>query len=597
MKRLLYLLLFLVFIPFSFLGQDSLVIKKSAPSLNKKAQQLERSLSENDPQAIARSYEELANGLIENGDFARAEPYLINALDLYKKQNNTEKIVQLTRRLAQTQENQQKYSEAITNFRAAGEKAQGVSASQMNINDANRVSQRANPAAQMDFIDANIELAEEAFESEEQIHLYRQQAETNLLKDDKAEAIQSYGKAIKIAAEKPAQAIRLKSEVATIYASDNKLDQAIAISESALEQAIAMGEINEILKQQQQLASLYLKNSQKEKAITLLEDTYNRAVLYGKTYAAKETTISHAAIFETKGDTKQSLKIYDRFLEDFETLIMRDSSLVDTKLFASTEEKIQQLEKERQLKDALLQKSNTFNVVLIVSVLLMLFLLAWIARSLYAIKTKNKRIALQSLRREMNPHFIFNSLNSVNQFIAQNNELEANKYLTSYSNLMRSMMETSNEDFVTLSDELEQLKKYLNLEHLRFQDTFEYEITVDEALDPDVVKIPGMLIQPQLENAIWHGLRYRDEKGLLKLQFLKEGEFIKAIIEDNGIGLEKSKELKTGNQKLHISRGLNNVKERIQLLNDLYKKNIQFKIENRTDSTGTRAILKFKQKV
>tara|TARA_R110002072_G_scaffold182067_5_gene338256 strand:- start:16485 stop:18278 length:1794 start_codon:yes stop_codon:yes gene_type:complete len=597
MKRIVCLLFFLTLTPYVLLGQDTIIPNKSASSLNKKAKKVEKSLTENDPEALAKSYEELANGLIENGDFARAEPYINNALELYKKQKNTEKVVQLTRRLAQVQENQQKYKEAITNFREAGNRAEGASSSQMNFNDANRVSQRANPAAQMDYIDANLELAEEDGESDEQIQLYRQKAATNLLKDDKEEAIESYGKAIELAAEKPAEAARLKREVATIYAGDNKLVEAIAIAESALEQAIKANEINEILNQKLLLTDLYVKNNQEEKAISLLEETYAEAIQQGKTFFARETIVKHAAIFESKGDTQQSLKLYDRFLEDFETLIMRDSSLVDTKLFASTEEKIQQLEKERQLKDALLEKSNTFNLVLVFSVFAMLVLLAWIARSLYSIQKKNKRIALQSLRREMNPHFIFNSLNSVNQFIAQNNELEANKYLTSYSNLMRSMMETSNEDFITLSDELEQLKKYLNLEHLRFQDAFDYEITVDKALDADAVKIPGMLIQPQLENAVWHGLRYREEKGMLKLQFLKEDNHIKVIVEDNGIGLEKSESLKTGNQKLHSSRGLNNVRERIQLLNDLYKQNIQFKIENRTDSTGTRVLLRFQQKV
>lgn len=593
MKPFIYLFFFLTLTPSLLSGQDTVLPAKSVSSLNKKAQKVEKSLVENDPEALAESYEELANGLIENGDFARAEPYINNALELYIKQKNTEKVVLLTRRLAQVQESQKKYNEAISNFREAGNRAEGASSSQMNFNDANRVSQRANPEAQMDFIDANIELAEEDAESDDKIQLYRQKAETNLLKDDKKEAIESYEKAIELATEKPAEVVKLKREVASIYAEDNKLVEAIEIAESALEQAIKANEISEILNQKLLLADLYIKNNQEQKAISLLEETYTESVQLGKTFTARKTTIAHATIFESKGDTQQSLKLYDRFLEDFETLIMRDSSLVDTKLFASTEEKIQQLEKERQLKDALLQKSNTFNLVLILSVLLMLLLLAWIVRSLYAIKTKNKRIALQSLRREMNPHFIFNSLNSVNQFIAQNNELEANKFLTSYSNLMRSMMETSNEDFITLSDELEQLKKYLNLEHLRFQDAFDYEITVDKALDPDAVKIPGMLIQPQLENAVWHGLRYREDKGMLKLQFLKEDNHIKVIVEDNGIGLEKSKSLKTGNQKLHISRGLNNVRERIQLLNDLYKQNIQFKIENRTDSTGTRVLLIF----
>jgi len=131
------------------------------------------------------------------------------------------------------------------------------------------------------------------------------------------------------------------------------------------------------------------------------------------------------------------------------------------------------------------------------------------------------------------------------------------------------------------------------LEHLRFQDKFDYEIVVDETLDPETIWIPNMLLQPHLENAIWHGLRYKDEKGSLKISFLKENKRIKVCIEDDGIGIEKSKTLKTQNQKIHISRGLNNVKERIQLLNDLYKQKIQLEIQTGTKGIGTKVELYF----
>ena len=211
-----------------------------------------------------------------------------------------------------------------------------------------------------------------------------------------------------------------------------------------------------------------------------------------------------------------------------------------------------------------------------------------IAKALIAIKKKNKEIALQSLRREMNPHFIFNSLNSVNQFISQNKELEANKYLTSYSNLMRNIMENSNKDFVTLSNEVEQLKKYLDLEHLRFQDKFDFEILVNENLDQETTFIPNMIIQPHLENAIWHGLRYLENKGLLHLKFELNNKKVVVTIDDNGIGLTKSKELKTFNQMVHKSVGLENTKQRISLLNDLYKTEITFEIKEKTaPQTGT----------
>lgn len=220
----------------------------------------------------------------------------------------------------------------------------------------------------------------------------------------------------------------------------------------------------------------------------------------------------------------ESIDLYHRFLADLEGLIEADSTLVDTRIFRVTEEKIARLEKEKDLKDELIREKNTFNYVLIFSLSLLLLLLFLIVKSLYSIKNKNRKIALQSLRREMNPHFIFNSLNSVNQFIAQNNELEANKYLSSYSRLMRSTMENSNKDFIPLGKELALLKEYLALEQLRFSDKFTYRIDVDEDLDVDTCLVPNMLIQPQLENAVWHGLRYKPEKGLLQVSFRKEND-------------------------------------------------------------------------
>lgn len=181
----------------------------------------------------------------------------------------------------------------------------------------------------------------------------------------------------------------------------------------------------------------------------------------------------------------------------------------------------------------------------------------------------------------MNPHFIFNSLNSVNQFIAHNNELEANKYLTSYSTLMRKSMENSNTDFITIANELEMISKYLELEKLRFPETFTYSIEVDPFIDAETTKIPNMLIQPNLENAIWHGLRYRESQGMLVVKIQKLDSRIVISIEDNGIGISKSESLKTINQKMHSSRGLKNVKERIHLLNKLYKSHIKLDIKDK----------------
>ena len=161
----------------------------------------------------------------------------------------------------------------------------------------------------------------------------------------------------------------------------------------------------------------------------------------------------------------------------------------------------------------------------------------------------NQLIALRSLRAQMNPHFIFNALNSVNLYIAQKDERTANKYLTDFSRLMRLVLEQSQKDFIPLQQELEMIKLYINLEHDRFKDKFEYELNIDGELDEDSLQIPPMLIQPYIENAIWHGLRYKEDKGLLKIQYKLEGENILVRIEDNGIGRKKSREIKTKNQR------------------------------------------------
>lgn len=586
------IVLLAMFFPLVMMAQDSIKTKVNKSSVSKKAKEVEQTLSKSNPESTADKYVELANELDKKGDYAKAEDYLKRALPIYQKQKNKDKIASTTRSIAQIQEKQNKVDDAIKNYQSASEEAVNVGFSRVNSNDASRL-QNKNPRIQADYLDSNIKILEKEGKKEEAAEAYKQKAVVDLKSENKEMAIENYEKAIAVSKDKPEEVLKIKSEISKVYASENNLDKAIEITKNTISEAEKIGSVSQQIEQQQTLANLYFKNENQDDAIVLLEETYNLALKNGRTFDAKKAMLALSDYYREKGNQSKAIELYDQFLNDFDRMIQADSSLVDAKIFQVTEEKIKQLEKERALKDELITKKNKFNYVLIGSVILMLILLGWIAKALFSIKTKNKKIALQSLRREMNPHFIFNSLNSVNQFIAQNNELEANKYLTSYSNLMRNMMETSNKDFITLANELEQIKKYLDLEHLRFQDKFEYEITIDEKLDADAILVPNMLIQPHLENAIWHGLRYRETKGKLKVTFTEDNQLIKVLIEDDGIGIEKSKELKTQNQKVHESRGLNNVEERINLLNDLYHQQISYAISSGAEGNGTLVTLYF----
>jgi len=546
--------------------------------------ELSKSLEKEQPdEKLAHSYELAAKEQSEQGQYDKAEEYLNKAKSLYVKLKNKEKIAFIDRELAKIQESQNRFDEAITNYKSASELSTDKLQQALNVNDRQRVMNNSNPSEQRKYARDNIKLLENTNNVDDKVAAYQQMADINLQMNNKDEAITNLNTALKTSKE-PVDIVKINRQIANIYVDNKEFDKAIAINKNLVSEAKKINDTKLEIEQLQSLSSVYFEGHEKDKGISSLQEAYNLAIGKGHTIDAKKSLDLLVEQYKKEKNNKKVLDLYADFMDRLESLIKSDSSLIDSKLYQINENKIARLEKERILKDELIKRTNNLNYVLIGSILLILIFLVFIAKALYSITQKNKKIALQSLRREMNPHFIFNSLNSVNQFIAQNKELEANKYLSSYSKLMRNIMENSNKDFITLSTEIEQMKEYLELEHMRFQDKFTYRIDVDQELDIDAILIPNMLIQPQLENAIWHGLRYKDEKGFLRLDITKENNhYILISVEDNGIGLKKSEELKTRHQKTHKSRGLTNTRERINLLNNLYKCDINIEISEKNE--------------
>ncbi len=590
----IWILMALLFSGSSAFSQTFKNEKKS--KLKIKSSSIETSLRNGDDDLVmASKYEDLAAELIENNDLLRAEEYQAKAVDLYKKNKTKSKLAGALRTLAKIQEAQNKTQDAILNYNDASKNAQGKSNTIVNSSDVSRLKNFNNPNEQSNSINQKISsLKKESNpkEKEEIVNAYKQLAEVNIKQNNSEAAIQNYNNALEEIQGNSAEKNTIKNEIADIYANSNKLDQAIAMKEDILKNADSLKDVGQQIKQRQGLAKLLILNNESDKALQLIQDSYNLALTKGKTIDAKNSLMQLIAYYKTKHDAQKTLQLYDVFLQKLESLIKSDSTLIDKKIFEETDQKIKQLEKEKNLQEELISKKNTFNYFLIIALIILFLLILVIIRYSFAIKTKNKKISLQSLRREMNPHFIFNSLNSVNQFIAQNKEIEANKYLTSYSSLMRNMMESSSKDFIPLQYEIDHLQKYLELEHLRFSSQFDFIINVDESIDADAVLAPNMLIQPHLENAIWHGLRYKETKGLLVLSIKNKKSFIEISIDDNGIGIEKSNAIKTQNQKIHQSIGLQNIKERTKLLNDLYKVDISFAVINKVNDGGTIVTLK-----
>jgi LytS/YehU family sensor histidine kinase len=175
-------------------------------------------------------------------------------------------------------------------------------------------------------------------------------------------------------------------------------------------------------------------------------------------------------------------------------------------------------------------------------------------------------LEMQALRAQMNPHFIFNSLNSINRFILQNNKEMASAYLTKFSRLVRLILQNSQAALIPLESELESLELYLELEAVRFDHQFDYKINIEPDLDISVIKVPPLIIQPYAENAIWHGLMHKEEKGYLEIDLFLQGNTLCCKITDDGIGRQKAKELKSKSAETHKSMGMRITADRIAIL-------------------------------
>lgn len=206
---------------------------------------------------------------------------------------------------------------------------------------------------------------------------------------------------------------------------------------------------------------------------------------------------------------------------------------------------------------------------------------------LLQIKQKQAEIEMKALRAQMNPHFIFNSLNSINKYILKSDHITASRYLTRFAKLIRLILDNSDSKEVALSDELEALNLYIEMESMRFTNKFTYSIVVDDNVSADTLQVPPLIIQPYVENAIWHGLLHKAADGKLLVSVKKTNEnMIQCTIEDNGVGRNKAMELKSKSANSNKSLGMKLTEERLNMLNQNTSLNASIEIIDLYDDQG-----------
>jgi len=363
-------------------------------------------------------------------------------------------------------------------------------------------------------------------------------------------------------------------------------------------------------KQNYKIGNAYALQKDFPNAIQYLEKSIEEADDKEDLVVQKDATRKLSEVFRDAGDIDKAIsttKTYERLVD--ELYIKKEQEISQAarlaKDLAAKQNRITSLESDRALSESKYQlttERNKRQKLIIYSLIggLLLLLIAGYSmfKNIKQQKLNNNLLALKSLRSQMNPHFIFNALNSVNSFIAINDERTANKYLSDFSLLMRAVLENSEEDFIPLEKEIELLKLYTKLEHFRFKDKFDYKIIIDENVKVDEFQIPPMLLQPYIENAVWHGLRYKTDKGQLSINITQVNKNeLKISITDDGIGRTKSKAMKTENQKKHNSRGLGNIKKRVAILNEMYKDKVDVFIDDylNAEDSGTKVVVTLKK--
>lgn len=317
---------------------------------------------------------------------------------------------------------------------------------------------------------------------------------------------------------------------------------------------------------------------------------------------------SHEALYrlyETIGNHKKALHHFKNF-----------AKLNDSIYGGEINEKILQLEVDRSLNEKQMELNNLElqrmrqqmryerkikNIIAITSSLLVLLLfviLVFFTRNRH-LKMKGElslaKNKLESLRSQMNPHFIFNAINGIQNLILKADKYEAYEQLTKFSMIMRLILKNAPDTFINFEEEVDIIKTYVGLEKVRFRDKFEFNLQISEGLLEEKIKVPSMLIQPVVENAIIHGLSNKDGKGMLKIELKKEDKIVLCIVEDNGIGRKEAQNIKKENKGSHLSISSENSEQRVAILNKLgyFDASIMYHdvLDDLGESNGTKAII------
>jgi len=422
------------------------------------------------------------------------------------------------------------------------------------------------------------------------------------------------------------------SILAEIYIVNKKYDSALQIAEDNIERIKPYNNFWGIGSEWFRIARIYNEKGEYNRALEYLNKAFELSDKYApsKNEMIKRYQVL-SSVYHSLGNNDSAYKYLLKYVTikdsiENKQLLLR---LYKQKLDANTQQAKAQLSLlniDNALKSEQLNRESMQKRFLLILLLALTLAAIFIYRSIsferrnerlrleneltvQRLESENKHIALQrqstelemqALRSQMNPHFIFNSLSSINHFILRNESKTASNYLTRFSRLIRMVLINSQKSLITLNDELEMLRIYLDMERLRFKNSFDYFIMFKNEIDIETVFVPPLMLQPFCENALWHGLMHKEGHGNLTIDLSMSNNVLECVISDDGIGREKAAELKSTSTAKEKSLGLQITTQRLHLLNQTANMQTIFSIEDVLDEhkniCGTKVILQIGHK-
>ncbi len=359
--------------------------------------------------------------------------------------------------------------------------------------------------------------------------------------------------------------------IGAAYNALGKPQQALGYLDEALKINRELGDVMQEAISYTKIGATYLNINELGRALSNLQNAYALSLRIGSKFQVEESSRLMGALYEKRGD-------YERGLAFFKTAAAYRDSMINEKnmhhmatmeaIFDSDRQRsrIEELNTQTIEQRSLLERQRwmltaAFAMFLVLSLVVILVVHQLRLKGRY----RNLKHQQRLLRSQMNPHFIFNALSAIQVFVLENDIEKSTRFLSDFAKLMRQVLRSTNEDYISLEDEKSILNYYLELQRLRFMSPFEFSIHVDETLHSCRTMIPPMITQPFVENAIEHGIRPLGGEGKVDITFRHSGSQMIVEVEDNGIGIEKSKEMNKSGRG-HESMAIDITRERLEVI-------------------------------